>query len=566
MAETDLEKIALNALKKYFHHDNFRARQKEIVIQALKGEDLVVIMPTGAGKSLCYQLPALIMPGVTLVISPLIALMKDQVDALQELDIPATFINSTLDPLEIRSRYAALQKGKYKLLYVAPERLKSEAFITNLKALTLSSIVIDEAHCISQWGHDFRPDYLTLRTLTNIIPGVPIMALTATATPEVKRDIVKQLGLGLSLRKPPIIHVHGFKRDNLDISVSRCKTHVEKLSKVIRLAKKYGTGIIYCATTKQAERTYKLVEETFSSAIQDRPVPNKYAKEVRVGDMKCTLILYHGRLNERERTLSHEQFLSSPHPIVIATNAFGMGIDRPDIRFIVHWDIPGSVEAYYQEIGRAGRDGKPSACALLFNYADVHTQQFFIDNIEVDNPGISPEELQYSIQTRQTKLREIVNFADTRKCRHKFILDYFGEETGNIECPGCDNCGSTEFALPLTEAQWVIIQKVLSCVSRMKGRFGPKRVIQVLLGDNDPVLEEKGLTTLSTYGILKGYSQSMLSTLLNSLKKAGCITIDEENFHLVSITEKGVSVAKRQLRDFTIRWPQPRTTPYRRSK
>ncbi len=613
----------LAGLRKWFRHDAFRTGQMEAVRESLSGRDVVVIMPTGSGKSLCYQLAAMLLPGTSLVISPLIALMKDQVDALETLGIPATFINSSLDPDEMDARMMQMAAGRFKLVYVAPERFRSSRFTGMLAKTDISLLTVDEAHCISQWGHDFRPDYLHLRQVADKLPGVRIMAVTATATPDVRRDIVKQLGLGVAPREEPITHVHGFARDNLSIMVSRCATHDEKLRHVMRLVRDHGTGIVYCATRKQASRVYDLVRADLGLG--------GFAGGAGMPDV----ILYHGAMTDDERARAHDRFVQSPSPVVVATNAFGMGVDRADIRFVAHWDIPGSVEAYYQEIGRAGRDGKPSFCDLLFNYADIRTQQFFIDGANpsladarivfdmlrrdcadeprtlsiddwadraglknpmavrtifgiLENAGLiirepvpgeraistgltaggDPKVLDAVFEARREKaerdnarLQAMIRFVDTPGCRHKYILEYFGEDASGTKCPGCDHCAASGMAAPLSEAQWLVVQKVLSCVARMKGRFGPRRILQVLMGDNDPYLEERGLTALSTYGILPDHSKRELSLLLDALVAAECIEVSQDEYHLMAITPKGISVAKRQLRGFTIPWPGGHPAP-----
>ena len=539
------------ALRRHFHHDSFRQGQEEAILETLSGRDVVVIMPTGSGKSICYQLAAMLLPGTTLVVSPLIALMKDQTDALDALGISATFINSSVSAGEMSLRLSALAAGRYKLVYVAPERFRNERFQEALAHTRVSLLAVDEAHCISQWGHDFRPDYLNLRNVASHLPGVRIMAVTATATPDVRRDIVKQLGLGEPPRQPPATHVHGFARENLSITVSRCATHDEKAAHVMKAVREHGCGIVYVATRKQAERVNERIVRDLA-----------FSGGIAAGGVKPDVVLYHGALTDKARKMAQDLFSVSPCPVVVATNAFGMGVDRPDLRFIVHWDVPGSIEAYYQEIGRAGRDGKPAFCDLLFNYADVRTQEFFIENNfrkgddedDEGRPAPSEAELEASRRLKRAKLDAMLQFVDCRGCRHKFILEYFGEDATHAKCGGCDHCSGAG-ARPLTEAQWIVVQKVLSCVARMKGRFGPKRIIQVLTGDDDPILEEKGLTSLSTYGILQDTAPRLISQLLDRLADAGCIAVSDDVYHLMSITEKGVAVAHRRFSGFTLPWP-----------
>src|SRR5882724_5092876 len=342
----------LTSLRKHFGFTDFRDGQREVISAILAGKNAVVVMPTGSGKSLCYQLPAMMLEGVTLVVSPLIALMKDQVDALRARDLPATFINSSLDPGEQRARLDALRRGQYKLVYVAPERFRSSRFIEALQSIRISLFAVDEAHCVSTWGHDFRPDYLRLKTTIQELKGVQTLALTATATPYVRSDIIQQLGL----EKPPTF-VSGFDRPNLSIEVIHTEKEREKIAHIKRLALTHkGSGIIYASTRKAVEQVAANLQE-----------------------QGLGVAAYHAGMGDAVRIRAQENFMSGRAQMIVATNAFGMGIDKPDIRFVAHYQMPGSIEAYYQEIGRAGRDGLPSSCVLLFNYADKNTHDFFIE-------------------------------------------------------------------------------------------------------------------------------------------------------------------------------------------
>jgi ATP-dependent DNA helicase RecQ len=343
---------ALTSLRAHFGFDNFREGQREVIAAILDGKDAVVVMPTGSGKSLCYQLPAMMLGGATVVVSPLIALMKDQVDALRLRRLPATFINSSIAPAEQRTRIEALRRGQYKLVYVAPERFRSSSFVAAIQSIGVSLFAVDEAHCISTWGHDFRPDYLRLKGALQSLGTSQTLALTATATPYVRSDIIQQLGL----RKPETF-VSGFDRPNLSIDVVQTETEREKVARIKRLAKTHsGSGIVYASTRKAVEQVARKLEQ----------------EGLRITS-------YHAGMADSVRVKAQEDFMTGRAQMIVATNAFGMGIDKPDIRFVAHYQMPGSIEAYYQEIGRAGRDGQPSSCVLLFNYADKNTHDFFIE-------------------------------------------------------------------------------------------------------------------------------------------------------------------------------------------
>ncbi|HUK83398.1 MAG TPA: RecQ family ATP-dependent DNA helicase [Verrucomicrobiae bacterium] len=594
-------------LEKHFGFREFLEGQERVIETILDGHDALVIMPTGGGKSLCYQFPALALEGITVVVSPLIALMKDQVDALTEKGIAATFINSSLNQSEIDSRISAMTQGKFRIVYIAPERFKSERFTRALAPLSIALFAIDEAHCISQWGHDFRPDYLRLKWALKELGQPQVVALTATATPEVRDDIVEQLALGKFGREPPKVFVSGFARHNLLLAVANVKGKAAKLERIIQAVRDLKTGIVYCATRKNVE---------------------KLAAELGI---PC--VAYHGAMTPEQRKKAQDKFMDGECAIAVATNAFGMGIDRPDLRFVIHYDIPGSVEAYYQEAGRAGRDGEPARCEMLFNYADVRTQEFFIDGANptreiianlhfalnrlcnggpielpiseiakhvpaaknemaigtglylleragfiqrnyrqgsrtyttrlvepvkpLDELEIDFERLESKRERDFAKLHRIIDYADHRGCRHHFILDYFGDTEASPHCTVCDNClahAGTAVHEP-TEEEVVIIQKALSCVARVNGRFGRARIAQTLVGSRSKEVVDVRLDQLSTYGLLAEQGAEYVWSLLDALIRAGCVAISSGQYPTLSLTVLGREVMLRN-KTFPLAMPE----------
>ncbi len=507
------------ALKHYFGYDTFRPGQRQIVEQALQNRDLLIVMPTGGGKSLCFQLPALLKPGLTVVVSPLISLMQDQVDALHDNGIGATFLNSSLNSWQVRHREEAILNGKSKLLYVAPERLVSERFLPFLDLVKhqigINSFAIDEAHCVSEWGHDFRPEYRQLRILRKRYPDTPIMALTATATERVRKDIIEQLTL-----HEPNIHIASFNRKNLYYEVRpKHKNSYTELLWEIKQAK--GAGIVYCLSRKGVdELAFKLQKD----AIKALP--------------------YHAGLTDEERAENQTRFIRDDVQVMVATIAFGMGINKPDVRFVVHYDLPRNLESYYQESGRAGRDGEPSRCVIYFSFGDIKKIEWGIDQ--------KPDEQEQMIARQQ--LRRVIDYAEGSECRRTMQLSYFGEYfAGN--CGNCDNCCS-----PKPVEDWTIeAMKFLSCVARCKEKFGINHIIDVLRGSRGQKVLQNKHDELSTYGIGKDKTAEEWKNLARSLLNQGLLEQTTDGYAVLKLNALSWEVMRRQ-RSVSIAIPKKETT------
>lgn len=483
-------------LKKYFGYDKFRPLQEEIIDNVVKGNDCFVLMPTGGGKSLCYQLPALKLKGLTLVISPLISLMKDQVDALRACGVSAEFINSSLTAKQAGEICGRIEKGEVRILYIAPERFALEHFQEFLSGLEISLIAVDEAHCISEWGHDFRPEYRHLSSLKITFPDVPIIALTATATKKVREDIISQLRL-YGAR----VFISSFNRTNLNVKVTEKK---QALKKLLGLLKNYRdeSVIIYCFSRNETET---IAEELRSYGFNARA--------------------YHAGMNSKERTAVQELFITDKVNIIVATIAFGMGIDKPDVRLVVHYTFPRTLENYYQEIGRAGRDGLPSDCVMFYTYADTRKHDFFIEKIYDD-------ELREKAREQMAK---VLTYAQLMTCRKKYLLDYFGEELKEENCGSCDVCQANRQTFDAT----VPAKKILSAVARTNSRFGRNHIIDVLLGKNSQKVLANGHDSLSVFGIIKDYSKSEINQLISHLVNLGYLQKSEGMYPILFITRRG---------------------------
>jgi ATP-dependent DNA helicase RecQ len=491
----------LGLLKRYFGFPSFRPLQREIIGATMEGRDVFALLPTGGGKSLCFQLPALIRPGLTVVVSPLIALMKDQVDALQAGGIAATFLNSSLGAAESRKRLRGLHQHEYRLLYAAPERLMLSGVLEDLQKWNVNLIAVDEAHCISEWGHDFRPEYRQLARLREIFPNTPVMALTATATTRVREDIVKLLHL-----REPQCFVASFNRPNLTYRViAKARPSAQALA--FLRSRPRDSGIIYCQSRKSAE---KVAAQLTQHGISARP--------------------YHAGLTAEERSENQELFLRDEVRVICATIAFGLGINKPNVRFVMHYDLPKNIEGYYQETGRAGRDSLPAECLLLFSPGDVVKQQFFIGEKSPAEQRLAREQLQ-----------QIVHYADSAGCRRAELLRYFGETFQAANCGGCDNCLKPRDTFDGT----VAAQKFLSCVYRIwqKSGFGLGlgHVVEVLTGADSDKIRRWRHEQLSTYGIGREHSRAHWQAIGRELVRLGYLRQRADKFNVLELTDEGLA-------------------------
>ena len=492
-----------NLLKTRFGYDEFRPLQAEIIETVLGGRDALVLMPTGGGKSLCYQLPALCLEGLTLVVSPLIALMKDQVDALRANGVAAAFINSTVPAREVRDIYMEARTDRLKILYIAPERLAVPGFSEFLGSVRISLIAIDEAHCISEWGHDFRPDYRNLYLLRDRFPDTPVMALTATATAQVQDDIAEQLSITQARR-----FVASFDRQNLTYIVRPKRQAFDRLIELLR-QHPGESAIVYCLSRRNAE---DLAAALTKEGIQALP--------------------YHAGLGPSVRRATQERFIHDEVPVVTATIAFGMGIDKPDVRLIVHYHLPKTLEGYYQETGRAGRDGLPSTCVLFYGTFDRHALTGFIDQIEGEDER----------ERAWRKLQQMVRYSELQTCRRAFVLDYFGEAYDQTTCGGCDVCLSEREEFDATE----IAQKVLSAIIRTGERFGAAHVVQVLRGGRARRVLALGHDRLPVYGIARDLSPAELREVVSLLENAGLAQQSAGQYPTLSVTPEGRDFLRRR--------------------
>ena len=520
-------------LQRIFGYSQFRPGQETLIDGVLSGRDVFGIMPTGGGKSMCYQIPALLLPGITLVVSPLISLMRDQVMTLKAAGVPAAYLNSTLSYQQLQAVYRNLLAGQYKIVYIAPERLDTPAFLSAAEKLTVSFLAVDEAHCISQWGQDFRPSYLRIVQFIQALPKRPMIgAYTATATQQVREDVERILGL-----RSPIRAITGFDRPNLYFEVRRPELKERELQRL--LTERQGkSGIIYCATRKKVEQVCERLQDLGFSATR-----------------------YHAGLDESERTANQEDFLYDRKPIMVATNAFGMGIDKSNVSFVIHYNMPKSMESYYQEAGRAGRDGSEADCILLYSSADVQTARFMI-NSDSENEEMDPAQKEIVRSQDRKRLEAMVGYCKTNVCLRGYILEYFGQKHTEV-CGNCGNCRDVYEDVDITREA----QMILSCVKRIHDKLGywvgVNLVGQTLRGSRDKRVLELGLDGLSTYGLLKDRTRSQIHGMIDHLEANGYLQSEQE-FQTIFLTPQASQVlfqGKKVLQKIAVEPEQPTQSP-----
>lgn len=498
-------------LQRCYGYTAFRPGQEELVDGVLRGQDVFGIMPTGGGKSLCYQIPALLLPGITLVISPLISLMRDQVLALRSVGVPAAYINSTLTGPQVRMVYRNLLEGKYKIVYIAPERLDYAGFGSVVEKLQISFVAVDEAHCISQWGQDFRPSYLRILNFIDGLPRRPVLgAFTATATKQVREDVERILKL-----QNPVRTITGFDRPNLYFEVLRPKTKEQELLHLL-VSRRNKSGIVYCSTRKKVEQVCQTL------------ISHGYAAT-----------RYHAGLKEQERSANQEDFINDRKTVMVATNAFGMGIDKSNVSYVIHYNMPKSMEAYYQEAGRAGRDGTEADCILLYSGADEKTAKFLIEQ-NGENEELTEEQRALIRQQDMNRLADMVAYCKTDECLRGYILNYFGQVHSEI-CGNCGNCKGDFEEVDVTRKAQMLLSCIVRIQDRLGYRVGATVVIRVLVGSRDKRILNLGLNTLSTYGLIRGGERTDLRRLAEHLEAEGYLRTEPEH-QTLCLTEKAAAV------------------------